>query len=55
MVLSFYAPYESGEIKLDKDSVEYKWVTSEEAQKLDIIAGVEEEIEMVDKILKGKK
>ena len=55
MVLSYYAPYKSGEIKLDKDSTEYKWVTSEEAMKLDIIQGIEEEIEMVDKILKLQK
>ena len=52
MVLSYYAPYESGDIKLDEDSTEWRWVTADEVKKLDVIQGIEEEIEMVDKILK---
>jgi hypothetical protein len=52
MVLSYYAPYESGDIKLDEDNTEWRWVTADEAKELDVIAGIEEEIEMVDKILK---
>ncbi len=52
IVLSYYAEYKSGEVKLDKDSTEYKWVTAEEAQKMDVIQGIEEEIEIVDKIIK---
>lgn len=53
IVLSFYAPYESGEVKLDKDSIDFAWVTLEEAKNYDLIEGIWEEIEMVDKILKG--
>jgi ADP-ribose pyrophosphatase YjhB (NUDIX family) len=54
VVLSFYASYKSGEVKLDEDSVEYAWVTYEEAKNYYLIEGILEEIEMVDKILKGK-
>lgn len=54
IVLSFYVNYKSGEVKLDDDSVEYAWVTYEEAKNYDLIAGILEEIKMVDEILKGK-
>lgn len=53
VVLSYYAKYKSGEIKLDADSIDYKWVTAEEAKKIDLIDGIAEEIEMVDKIIKN--
>jgi len=53
VVLSFFAPYKSGEVKLDEDSVEYTWVTYKEAKNYDLIEGILEEIEMVDKILNG--
>jgi 8-oxo-dGTP pyrophosphatase MutT (NUDIX family) len=52
IVLSYYARYKSGEVKLDEDSVDYKWVTLEEAKGYDLIDGIWEEIEMVDKILR---
>ncbi len=52
LVLSYYAHYLSGEVKLDEDSTEYKWVTLEEAKSLDLISGIYEEIEMVNEILK---
>lgn len=54
IVLSFYCPYESGEVKLDEDNTDYKWVTYEETKKYDMVEGLLEEIEMVDKILKGE-
>lgn len=52
LVLSYYAPYVSGEIKLDEDAVEYRWITAAEAKNLDLIPGIDEEIEQVDSILK---
>ncbi|OGZ34328.1 MAG: hypothetical protein A2Y98_00270 [Candidatus Portnoybacteria bacterium RBG_19FT_COMBO_36_7] len=55
LVLSFWAFYKSGKVKLDEDSVDYKWVTLKEVKKFDLIAGIWEEIEIVDKLLKGKK
>jgi 8-oxo-dGTP diphosphatase len=54
VILSFYCPYKSGEVKLDEDSIDYKWVTYEEAKKYDLVEGLLEEIEMVDRILKGE-
>lgn len=52
IILSYYAPYESGEVKLDEDSIEYTWVTLKEAKEYDLIEGILEEIEMVEKIIK---
>ena len=52
LVLSYYAKYESGEVKLDDDAVDYKWATLAKAKELDMIDGVWEEIELVDKILR---
>lgn len=54
LVLSYYAKYKSGEIKLDEASIDYKWVTLEEAKEYDIIDGIWEEIEMVEKIINNK-
>lgn len=52
LVLSYYAPYVSGEVKLDEDAVEYMWASLKEAKELDLISGVYEELEMVGKRLK---
>lgn len=54
IILSFYCPYKSGRIKLDDDNIDFAWVTFKEAKKYDLVEGLLEEIEMVDKILKGK-
>jgi len=53
VVLSYWCDYKSGKIKLDDDSIDYKWVALKEAKKYDLIDGIWEEIEMVDKLLKG--
>lgn len=50
VVLSYYCNYVSGEVELDDDAVEYAWVTAEEAKEYDLIDGILEEIEMVDKL-----
>ncbi len=52
LVLSYYSPYVSGEVKLDEDAVEYRWVGLKEAKELDLIAGIYEELEMIEKLLK---
>ncbi len=54
VILSFYCDYKSGEVKLDKDNINYNWVNYEEAKNYDLIEGILEEIEMVDKILKSE-
>ena len=48
VILSFYAPYKSGEVKLDKDSINHAWVTCEEAKNYDMVAGLIDEIKMAD-------
>lgn len=54
LILSFYCDYKSGEVKLDKDNINYAWVTYEEAKKYDLIEGILEEIEQVDKIIRSE-
>lgn len=53
VILSFYAPYKSGEVKLDKDSINCAWVTYEEAKNYDMIEGLIDEIKMVDDKIKN--
>lgn len=51
LVLSYYAPYISGDVVLDEDAVDFKWVTLAEAKDLDLIPGIYEELEMVEKLI----
>ncbi len=53
LVLSYFAPYIKGDVVLDEDAVEYRWVTLEEARKLDFIEGICDEIEMVEQYRRG--
>ena len=55
VVLSYWCDWKSGEVKLNEENDDYKWVTFEEAKNYDLIEGILEEIEMVEKINKGKK
>ena len=50
IILSFYAPYKNGYIKLDEDSINYAWATYEETQKYDLVEGLINEIKMVDEL-----
>lgn len=54
VVVSLFADYDSGEVKLSEDLTEYKWVDLEEAKNYDLISGIYEELEMVKKQLKGE-
>ncbi|MCB9806276.1 NUDIX domain-containing protein [Candidatus Nomurabacteria bacterium] len=54
LVLSYFAPYKSGEVKLNDESTEYAWVSVDDLGNYDLITGTDEEIKMVDKILKSK-
>ena len=54
ITLSFYAPWKAGEVKLNSENIEYAWISASESKNYDLIAGITEEIEMVDKILKGE-
>jgi len=53
VILSFWCPFTSGEVRLDKDSINYVWATYSEAKGYDMVEGLLEEIEMVEKILNG--
>jgi len=55
VVLSFFADHHEGEVKLCPDLTEHAWVTLEEARNYDLIDGIYEELEMLDKVLKGEK
>jgi 8-oxo-dGTP pyrophosphatase MutT (NUDIX family) len=52
ITLSYYCDWQSGEVMLNEENIDYKWVDVEEARKYDLIGGIIEEIEMVDKIIK---
>ena len=54
LVLSYYAEYLTGDVVLDEDATEYKWVSVEELKDLELIKGIDHEIEMVDEILKSR-
>ena len=51
VILSFHASYKSGEVTLDKDSINYIWATYEEVKNYDLIEGLLDEIKMVDEHL----
>ena len=53
-IISLYADYKDGKIELCKDMQDYAWVSLEEAKNYDLIAGIYEEIEMLDRKLKGE-
>ncbi|QQG38731.1 MAG: NUDIX domain-containing protein [Candidatus Woesearchaeota archaeon] len=55
LVLSLYSDYDKGQVKLSKDMVAYAWVVLEEAKNYQMIEGIYEELEMLDKVLKGNK
>lgn len=54
-VNSFYCDYDSGDIKLSDELVDYRWVSVDELDKYSLISGIREEIEMVDKQIKEGK
>lgn len=54
LTFSFYTPWASGGVKLNDESIDHAWVTAEEAKTYDLIAGIAQEIEMVDCILNGR-
>lgn len=48
IILSYYAAYESGEVELDEDSVDFAWINADEVDEYELIPGIDEEITMVD-------
>ena len=54
IIISLFANYKSGEVKLCKALTEYAWVSLEEAKNYDLIDGIYDELLMLDKHLKGE-
>jgi 8-oxo-dGTP pyrophosphatase MutT (NUDIX family) len=52
LIISLYAEPEEGEIKLCDALTEHVWVSLEEARGFDLIDGIYEELEILDKFLK---
>ena len=55
IIVSLFADYSGGEIKLCSALTEYAWVNLEESKNYNLIEGIYEELEMLDKFLKGEK
>ena len=53
LIVSLFADYHDGEVVLDEDGVDHAWVSLEEAKEYDLIEGIYEELEMLDRLLKG--
>lgn len=52
MIISLYADAKTENVILDKSLTEYAWVDLEEAKNYDLIEGIYEELEILDKKLK---
>lgn len=54
VTLSYYCDWKSGEVKLNDENIDHKWITIGEGKNYDLLSGILEEIEMADKIIKGE-
>jgi len=54
IIVSLFADPVGKEIKLCRALTEYSWVTLEEAKNYELIEGIYEELEMLDRLLKGE-
>jgi 8-oxo-dGTP diphosphatase len=54
VIVSLFADHAEGEVKLCPESTDHAWITFEEAKNYDLIEGIYEELEMLDKHFKGK-
>lgn len=55
LIISLWAETPKGEVRLCPALTEYKWVSLEEAKHYDLIEGIYEELEILDKKLKTGK
>ena len=55
VVISLFADHAKGEVKLSDELSEHKWITVEEVKDYEFIAGIRDEIELLDKHLKGEE
>lgn len=55
VTLSYWAWYKNGEVKLDNSNTDFAWVTLDEAKGYDLIEGIWDELEAVEKIILERK
>lgn len=55
IIVSLFAEPEGKEVKLCNALTEYAWVTLEESRNYELIEGIYEELEMLDRVLKGEQ
>lgn len=55
IVLSMMGDYVSGEPEANDELVEFAWVNLQEAEKYELIEGIQEEIEQAEKLLVGER
>lgn len=53
IIVSLFCDHGTGDIKLCPALTDYVWVTLEEAKNYELIEGIYEELEMLDKVLRG--
>jgi len=53
-IVSLYAYSNEGEVKLCDALSDYRWASLEETKEYDLVEGLYEEIEMLDRMLKGE-
>lgn len=54
IIISLYCYYAGGKIKLSPDLTDYAWASVDELKNYELVPGLREEIEMVDKVLKDR-
>src|SRR3972149_692144 len=54
IIVSLFADYDGGDVRLCDALTEHAWVNLEEAKNYELIEGIYEELEMLDKHLKGQ-
>jgi len=54
LIISLHANAKDGEVRLCNALTEYAWIDLSEMKNYDLIEGIHEELEIVDKILKGE-
>lgn len=55
ITLSLYAPHKKGKVKLSGEDIDFAWISRKDVKKYDLIAGIPEEIMMVDDIIRKKR
>ena len=54
LIISLFADHHEGDVVLNEESSDHKWISLEDAKSYELIEGIYEELEMLDKLLKGE-